>query len=334
MNRRRRKSSISPVAGVIFAVLCTIALFTVAGWIENKEKKPEIHGDFRERYAYDNVIEVNGHSYRQRKELTTILLMGVDRDSDAEARDARDGGQADFQRVIVLDPQNKTMSQLAIDRDTMTPVTILGVLGNYAGVRTMQVSLAHGYGDGKTQSCELAVEAVSNLLMNTKIDYYAAMNLDGISALNDWVGGVTLTLEDDFSGADPSMTPGTTLTLVGKQSEIYVRARMDVSDGTNASRMKRQEQYMSVLSKQLNDRLRENKDNIRELYDTMEPYMITNMPRGMLINEIWAARDYQYNDVTSIPGVHKDGEDGFMEFYADEEALQQIVLAMFYEELD
>ncbi len=32
-----------------------------------------------------------------------------------------------------------------------------------------------------------------------------AMDMDGISVLNDSVGGVTVTLEDDFSSLDPAM---------------------------------------------------------------------------------------------------------------------------------
>lgn len=41
------------------------------------------------------------------------------------------------------------------------------------------------------------------------------MSLDGISVLNDLAGGVTVTLEDDFSAEDPAMTRGTTLSLHG-----------------------------------------------------------------------------------------------------------------------
>lgn len=47
------------------------------------------------------------------------------------------------------------------------------------------------------------------------IDFYLEMSLDGISVLNDLAGGVTVTLEDDFSAEDPAMTRGTTLSLHG-----------------------------------------------------------------------------------------------------------------------
>ena len=47
-----------------------------------------------------------------------------------------------------------------------------------------------------------ARDAVSRLLQGENIDFYLAASLD-ISVLNDLAGGVTVTLEDDFSAADP-----------------------------------------------------------------------------------------------------------------------------------
>ena len=223
---------------------------------------------------------------------------------------------------------------MAIDRDTMTPITTLGVLGNRSGVRTAQVSLSHGFGDGGAQSCELTVEAVSNLLLGTEIDFYAAMNLDGISVLNDAVGGVTVTLEDDFSALDPAMMAGTTLTLRGDQAECYVRSRMNVGIGTNEARMARQETYLSELSAKLTERIAESQSFIGELYDELEAYLTTDMSRGRLINEVWNARNYERTPLVRLAGEHRVGSDGFMQFYIDEEALEQTVLALFYERVE
>lgn len=72
--------------------------------------------------------------------------MGVDRDS------GETGGQADFLQLLVIDDVGKTVKRLPIDRDTMTPITVLGVLGNRSGVRTAQLSLSHGFGDGKAEA--------------------------------------------------------------------------------------------------------------------------------------------------------------------------------------
>ena len=279
-------------------------------------------------------MEIGGEPYRRRDELTTILLMGIDRASDATVIGYRNGGQADFLRLLVIDPTADTLTQIGIDRDTMTPITILGVLGDRSGVRTAQVSLSHGFGDGGAQSCEFTVDAVSNLLLGTQIDFYIALDLDGISVLNDLVGGVEVTLEDDFSALDPMMTKGTTLTLHGDQAEYYVRSRMNIGIGTNEARMARQETYIAALSALIDERVHGNKDFVGELYDALEPYLTTNMTRGRLINEAWAARDYARGETVSLAGTHQVGSDGFMQFYIDETALEQTVLSQFYEKLE
>lgn len=298
-------------------------------WLENRNKKPEQRGDYRQRYSYKDLMEVDGVSYRQRQNLTTILLMGIDMFSEKQSEGYRNGGQADFLRLLVLDSEEKTFSQLQIDRDTMTPITILGVLGNKSGVRTAQICLSHGFGDGKEQSCELTVEAVSGLLQGTPIDFYIAMNLDGIPALNDWAGGVTVTLEEDFSEVDPQMTKGTTLTLHGKQAETFVRRRKDIGAGTNEARMARQQQYIT----QLLDQIGEKSGEMGELYDTIRPYITTNMNLGQLINELWAAREYKRADVLKLEGVYQVGTDGFMQMIPDETSIRKAMIQLFYKEL-
>ena len=57
----------------------------------------------------------------------------------------------------------------------MTEITILGVLGEEAGTVKTQLCLSHGFGDGGAQSCEFTVDAVSNLLLGTQIDFYICL---------------------------------------------------------------------------------------------------------------------------------------------------------------
>ena len=157
----------------------------------------------------------------------------------------------------------------------MAEVTVLGMLGNPVGTTQMQISLAHGFGDGKEESCGYARDAVSRLLQGENIDFYLAMSLDGISVLNDLAGGVTVTLEDDFSAADPAMTKGATLTLQGDQAEIFVRRRMDIGEGTNEARMVRQEEYLAQLSAQLESRVQQDQQFTAQVYDALQPYLLT-----------------------------------------------------------
>ncbi len=318
------------ISGIIVLIMICVLLFYFGGrWLETRDYT-ETRGSLSETEETET-CEVNGVKYQRRKNLISILVMGIDRDSDAESDSPFDGGQADFQRLVVIDSDAQTVRQLKIDRDTLADVTVLGYLGSPIGTQTMQISLAHGFGDGKEQSCEYAREAVEGLLNGESIDFYLAMNLDGITELNDLVGGVTVTLEDDFSAHDPAMTKGTTLTLRGKQAEYYVRSRMDIGEGTNEARMVRQENYLKQLSAQLEEKIRQDKQFTATLYDALTPYLVTDMARGRLINEAWAARDYTLEPALELTGEHQVAEDGFMEFHADEDSIRQAVLDLFWE---
>lgn len=329
---RRRKQSPKEVLLILgVLVIAAVAVFFGSRWLEDSTRKPETRGDISEHTDSRETIEVGGHAYKPKSGIVTMLIMGIDRDSDASESGFRSGGQADFLELLVMDTIGKKVTRLSIDRDTMTPITILSVLGKKNGTRTAQICLSHSFGDGKAQSCEHTVEAVSGLLLGVEINDYVAMNLDGINTLNDLVGGVTVTVEDDFSHIDPVMTPGTTLTLQGQQAEIYVRSRMHVGVGTNASRMARQKVYMNGLIDNLHRKM-ENESFAATLYDAMLPYLQSSMNRGLLINRMWALKNYSVETV-ELPGEHCVGSDGFMEFHADENSLKEIVLGLFYTKL-
>lgn len=336
MSRKSRLRKRDVLVILIAVLLVLTGLYLGAQWLENESASPEPRGDYRLRYQ-DQQLTVNGHTYRQRNNLTTILFMGIDQNENAEEVPAYlsylNGGQADFLRLMVIDPLEKTITQIEIDRDTMTPITMIGTMGGKLGYRTAQISLSHGFGDGKEQSCGFTVEAVSNLLYDMPIKYYAAMNLDGISVLNDVLGGVKVTLEDDFSHLDPTMTKGTTLTLVGDQAEIFVRSRMSVGVGTNEARMARQQQYVGQMMELLNQKIHESNEFIGSLFDSLSPYLCTNMSRAQMVNEAWSFKDYTRLPLVSIDGVHQVGDDGYMQFLPDDSSLEQVILDVFYKKM-
>ena len=213
---QKNKTVFHAVAALLAVLAVVLVLYGGGRWLEKRAEKPETRTQLPQ--ADQETVEVDGVTYRKKSRLTTILVMGVDHDTQ-DSYEYRKAGQADFLRLVVLDDADKTVQQLQIDRDTMTPVTVLGLLGDRYEPVTEQICLGYAFGDGRQTSCEVTVEAVGNLLGGQIIDQYLAMGLDGISTLNDLAGGVTVTLEDDFSAIDPAMTKGTTLTLRGEQAE-------------------------------------------------------------------------------------------------------------------
>lgn len=308
-----------------------VAAYLIGSGLEARNRAEETRGDLTDRFAQQTTIPYQGETYRHRAGLTKILIMGVDRDTDEAPAGFRNGGQADFLLLMVFDAKAQTLALIQIDRDTMTPITVLGVLGNPAGTRTAQLSLAHGFGDGREQSCAFTADAVTSLLLGEPIDYFVSLQMDGISVLNDWAGGVTVTLTDDFSALDPAMLPGATLTLRGEQAETYVRSRMSIGIGTNEARMVRQQCYLKGLGELLDAKIQADANCIGELFDLLSPYLVTDMKRGRMMNIAWATKDYERLSTENLPGEHRIGSDGFMEYHIDPQQLTAAIIRRFYE---
>ena len=284
--------------------------------------------------AGDEAAEFGGQTYRLKSGLTTILFLGIDRNIEKDEKEisARNGGQSDFLALVIFDSLNKTLTRVQIDRDTIAEVTVLGVLGNETGKKDMQICLAHGYGDGREQSCEFSVEAVQKLFGGIQIDEYLALNLSGIGALNDALGGAVVPIESDFSFYDAAMIKGTVMRLTAQQAEYYVRKRIQIDEGTNESRMRRQSVFIKNGFQQAQDLIEEDIQYTNTLFDTLEPYMTTSMSRGRMINLLNSAKEYAFvSDPLIIPGEYTRGTDNFIEFHADQDALRQLVIQTFYE---
>ena len=131
--------------------------------------------------------------------------------------------------------------------------------------------------------------------------------------------------------AEPASPQGATLTLRGMQAEIFVRSRMDVGDGTNVSRMQRQHTFIRSAEELLVQRMNEDMNYAGTLYDTLAGHMTTNIERGWLINKAYECRDYRRPETKMLAGGHCIGTDGFMEFHADEDALNALLTEMLFE---
>ena len=322
--RQRRKRRKQIVAALVIAVIAVVG-FSVA-WIAEEAGHTQERGVMQEGVGQRKRVEYNGTIYEERTGLTNLLLMGIDREDGSWSYGARQGGQADFLMLVVIDHEAKTISRLQIDRDTMTPVKTVGVLGNDTGFLTMQICLSHGYGADEKARCLNACAAVETLLQEVEIDGYIAMNLDAIGLFNDALGGVTVTVQDDFSSYDPQMVPGATLKLTGEQAETFVRSRMNVGDGTNEARMARQNAYMTAAVEVLQARMGEDASFVGTLLDRMGDSVTSSMSRGQLLNEANRAYHYEILPTTRLDGTYEIGSDGFMEFHVSDGATHDWVM--------
>ena len=175
------------------------------------------------------------------------------------------------------------------------------------------------------------VETVEKLLHGIIIHHYVVMDMQAIPLVNDAIGGVVVTLEDDFTVYDPVMVEGATLRLMGDQAEFFVRGRMTVADGTNASRMGRQQQYLSGFLTQFRQSVKGNQAKLAGLFGILEGHMLSDASQNTLLHDINFYDDYEWTPMRTLDGEHAIDEYGFAEFWVDEDALKRLVADIWFD---
>ncbi len=274
-------------------------------------------------------VTVDGVDYFPRQDITTVLIMGVDRYGPVQDSEAySNSGAADFNVLVIIDESAQAVDLLYLNRDTMVEMPVLGVGGRQAGTYFGQLALAHTYGSGLEDSCENSKQTVSDMLGGINIDYYVSMNMDTISILNDAVGGVTVEVKEDFSHVDPTITMGL-VTLDGEQAVNYVRTRKDVGDQLNLSRIERQKDYINSFATAFRVAYDADKGMVQDLYGEISPYLVTDLSMSVLNGMVEHYGDYSINRIMTPEGDNVMG-DQYFEFYAHEDQLRDLSLELFY----
>lgn len=317
--------SCAAIAGVL--VIIIVALLFLHHWEKQQGKSiwQGFEGETTQTIRYD------GRWYVLRDDIETVLVIGLDKFEGSNSLDSYNNDkQADFLSLLVLDKDNDKVTTLHINRDTIAQMNILGLDGKVVGTKKAQLALSHTYGSGGKDSCKNTLDAVSNFLYETPIDHYVSLTMDAVVTLNDMVGGVKLTVLDDFGAIDASLVKGSEVLLRGKQALTYVRARSGVADETNESRMKRQRQYLDALYKKLSDCVEKDENFISTAGLKLAENMVSDCTVAQLERIAKFVSEYDTGDITQIKGESKKGEQ-FMEFYPDEAALQKQIIELFYE---
>ena len=326
--RRQDKKRLYKGLGIAASVLILgIAVIgVVLGMADHYRINSDSSTDSRETITYKN------ETYVKKGNLETYLIAGIDAPGKVEKVTEYDGtGQCDVLAVIVRDRSTDQCKLLSIDRNTITAVKSLDNDGTYLDTTDIQISLAHAMGFDQQVRAENTVDAVSHLLGDQTIDGYAMVNMGAIQVVNDMVGGVTVTIEDDFSDIDPSMKKGETVTLMGEQAEKYVRSRKEVADGSNQNRMSRQSNYEEAFKPAFRSKYAENSKFPLEVYHAMEDYMTTNISAKKFCRLAILMSDENQDEKVAISGTYGLDEDDWQTFTPDEDSLQEAILELFYQ---
>lgn len=275
-------------------------------------------------------ITWNGVKYLQRKDLDTVLIMGLDKYEDTEESGKYiNHQQADFMVLLAVDRKAKTYSVLHLNRDTMADISVLGDRGERVATVNQQLALAHTYGTGGTDSCRNAVAAVSNLLHGVKIDHFLSMTMDAVAIFNDCADGVTVEILDDFSAVDPRLVQGETITLKGEQALTYVRTRKHLEDSSNLHRMERQRQYMTALREQMESKSQKDPEFLAKTLAKASDFLVSDVTVNQMSALAEKLDEYTFTGFQTLDGEAVKGEK-YMEYHVDEDALMETVLKLYF----
>ena len=315
--------------GVAFCVVLILVLVVIIGGLRILEPTFFHREEVPTETTPSRTVIQDGVAYFPRQDITTFLFMGIDEMGPVQSSGYyRNHGESDVIMLVILDEKNENCSILIFNRDSMVTMPALGLGGKQAGTFYGQLALSHTYGSGLEDSAENVRTTLQNLLGDVRIDYYVAMNMDAISIMTDAVGGVRIKVTDDFSYVDDSISTGEVL-LDGDQAYSFVRSRQGIGDQLNITRMERHKEFVAGFMKAFGEKTGKSDTFVLTTYDKVAPYIVTDCSVNTLTALVSRFSEYELLEIVSPEGENVLSEE-YYEFHLDQEALEELVMRLFY----
>ena len=325
--RHKKRNKRIKIAVIILIVLLALAGAAYVGVSMMRHQGEEsMHADYTE----GETVTYNGKTYQYNKNIVSVCFMGYDRYDSGTTSDDEASGQADAIIVLTLDTQTGKTTAIVIPRESMVEVDTFAQ-GTFTGTAVKQICLAFAYGDGAETSAENVVTSVKRVLNNMPINYYVALNRQGIIPLNDAIGGVTLTSLEDVPDTD--IKEGEEVTLLGSDAYYYVQRREWWGTQGTIDRMDRQAQYIKEYAKEVMEQATQagGLSVLTDLYNTALDYTTTNLGVSEFSYLASVLLDKGVTDINviTLSGSIIQGTD-YAEFTLDSQNTYQVVLDTFY----
>ncbi len=172
------------------------------------------------------------------KERVNILLLGVDQRPDEEGP-----WRSDTMVMVTVDPKTLTAGALSIPRDLYVEIP---------GYGEKRINMAHFLGDAYHYPGEGPGLAISTVEYNfgVPIHYFIRVNFQGFREIIDYLGGITIKVEDEIwdyrypdgqYGYTTIHIPAGVQVMNGRMALQYARTR---HGGTDFDRLRRQQEVL------------------------------------------------------------------------------------------
>lgn len=340
---RRRKKKMKKWKKVLIAIGCTLLALilliigTLAVLLYKGNK--QLYDNDNQVTAPEGVevqddgqyVIYNGDTYKLNEGITNILFMGVDKRTLDETSANGTGGQADMIILAAVNAKTGKVVLINVSRDIMSDIAMYSAGGSYIGMDELQLCLAYAYGDGKETSCENTVNAVERIFYNIPINSYYSLDLDGIAAINDSVGGVDVTSPETIG----MFVEGESYHLEGDMAETFVRKRDTSLVDSNVIRMERQKIYINAFMDKVVSQVKQDITAPLDLFNAASEYSCTNLNASKvcyLAEEMITTGSFSM-EMTSVPGEVTMGEN-YAEFHINEDEFYELFLSIYYEKVE
>ena len=256
--RRQEKKKKKGRIGFIFILL--LAIIAVAGTYYASKINSTISSITQ---SVGNRTEEEANEIIKNAKPINILLLGID--NGAYGRTEEDG-RSDTMLLLTINPSTKKSQLLSLPRDTYTE--IVGT-GGYD-------KLNHAFAYGKAP---MVINSVEKLL-DTTIDFYVQINMEGLIEFVDAVGGIEVTSPLTFTYEGRSFVEGKTELLDGESALRFARMRYDDPEG-DYGRQKRQRIVIEELVKKL--MTFNSVTNFEQLMNAVSKNVKTDLPIGQVM---------------------------------------------------
>lgn len=338
IDKRNKKSKATKIIlGILLAIFLLIIIAAVSLLVMMQTGKKRL-------LDYDNavietveeaeseddgkIIYYKGKKYKLNENITSIACLGVDKNEIDQHGIVGSAGQADTIMVIAFDTASGLAKIIAIPRDTIGEIDVYDKDGDFIRNEQTQICLAYAYGDGGKTSCANVVASIQKVMFGIPVKSYAALDLAGISVLNDAVGGVTVTPADSFA----KFKAGQTVTLHGNDAVTFVRSRDTKKLDSNITRMDHQMTYVKAFTSTTVKKATNDFSIVSDLYNTAMDYSYTDISLSKALYLATRFLSTQNKDfmTVNVPGKVVEGDDGYAEYIIDKSQFFEELLSVYY----
>ncbi len=340
-----KKAAVRTAAALIAIMLILLCAFAVVRQVGKNSLSEDItlysevwgtEDETAEKSMKYKRVFYEGTEYGYRDDTINILFLGIDKDDVMASRSAfgNSVGQSDAIFLASVDLSDNCVRVIAIPRDTMVQLKMYDGDGNYIGTDMGQLTLQYAYADGMEKSASLVASQVSALLNEIPINGYIAVNLTALTAINDAVGGVDVTMDDDYTELNEAFVNGETVHLEGNLAKAYVRGRDITEQGSAYTRIHRQKIYLSAFLEQAKQAVKENPLLPFTIMDTLSEHLETDISTAEMMYLVTEALGVSLSDedMYTLSGELSKGT-LYEEYYLNEEDVLELTIALFYEEI-